>query len=431
MPKAAKVDDFVKRSVWVGILSSLMYTHIHGLISNVTRSEVVLPILMYLFLALMESVEQATLIFPDKDEWRLRFLFVFWLKCFPERGEHTRGDSDGRSGNNNAGVQSTSASQNSQEHHAASRQTGTSAQRLRDLEYTIIHGARFGSFHRREIENIHADLLREQPCFFFELILRIHRSRKSHGHRLSSLEKYIRDIRDPKPGDPHHLKKREVYANLLIHLRRQELKHACMAGETLTTIGKTLQQQIAQYDALYVEVDQLRKRPRQPPTTTRAHGNSQRYFSLGSSLEAEEDNSIDPVLSEAVTDGGGAHLVRGRCRCCCCCCVSRQHYDAKVADAELLANKEDELKIKKQTLVAILDRDLMRSSTNPKSLVSFNRRESIASMGGRQTRCRTNSVDVSETHAENAGDGGHASHTVSARSELCLLSKRIKHQSNP
>ena len=129
MPKAAKVDDFVKRSVWVGILSSLMYTHIHGLISNVTRSEVVLPILMYLFLALMESVEQATLIFPDKDEWRLRFLFVCWLKCFPERGEHTRGDSDGRSGNNNAGVQSTSASQNSQEHHAASRQTGTSAQR--------------------------------------------------------------------------------------------------------------------------------------------------------------------------------------------------------------------------------------------------------------------------------------------------------------
>ena len=158
----------------------------------------------------------------------------------------------------------------------------------------------------------------------------------------------------------------------------------------------------------------LRKGPRQSPISARANGSPQRYFPLDSVLESEEDNNTDSntALSEVVTDGSSAHLVRGPCRCCCH--VSRQHYGAKVAHAELLANKQDELKITKQTLVTTLDRDLMRSSTNPKSLDVFNRRESIASVGGGQTRGRTNSVDVSEISAGHTGDGGRASHTVSA-----------------
>jgi Ca2+-binding EF-hand superfamily protein len=162
MPVAARVDEFVKRMFWIVSMVALFTMHYNGVALNVTRSEVDGPIVMYLFLALMESAEEASLISSADQEnsWKRQRLFSkFFLKCFPEKHHDDDDDSD----EDESIAQPRNSAQKKRRKTRATQESGSNTLRLRDLDSARVREVRYDTFHRRELQNKHSTLLKHDP----------------------------------------------------------------------------------------------------------------------------------------------------------------------------------------------------------------------------------------------------------------------------
>ena len=206
---------FVQNLFWWLTSISVALMWYLGKLPSLVKSEVWVNIGLYLFLAVMESHEEASLSKPREQERATKIAL------------RSKNDDDLPSFSDFDEI-----SQEMELHRQMSRRVGATEQRLFELDTLKISEPRFDSFDQlhfsrdfaKEIAEARAGVLTDFNGRFTEMII-------SLGRHVPWFNREVELIAKPETGDPHFSAKRRQYSAYLIRTRQSRIAQLRVAGQ--------------------------------------------------------------------------------------------------------------------------------------------------------------------------------------------------------
>eukprot|EP01043_Picozoa_sp_COSAG02_P033059 COSAG02_NODE_2238_length_9414_cov_5.054321_6_plen_885_part_01 len=248
--------EFLYRSYWLGASTTIPIMWYQGELPTLVKSEVWINICMYVFLAVMNSHEEANLSKVRTHQRTIK----------KSNGSVAAG-SVNFSEELSSYMEFVGLAAEIELHTRATGRLGTTGQRLTELESLSIRDPRFDSFDEfnfsRDFQNEITEarsgkMFADFSVKFTELIVML-------GRQVSWYNEQFESVANPDPADPFCREKKKQYMSCLIKMKQSDIARLRLVGkleeasrlETSLTNLKLLHRDIATCDDLMHQLEQL------------------------------------------------------------------------------------------------------------------------------------------------------------------------------